>query len=218
MILNDLVAEINYAHKGNNKVLEEGSVKWNRTVSILNRKRREWARDATTEWNSLFEIRTVGTFSTDQTIELDEDIHKLSDFVYLEDGSSWKKFEVVSPQRRKEYNQAVYVSGNPKVLTFIDTIQATDQWIGSSIQVPCYFVPEDVTTGTDDVFIDSTEWLIYATAAELARNDPAKDDQYGNLVGMANDLYQAMKDNNNIPPYGQPFDIPVEVYSTGEAF
>jgi hypothetical protein len=218
MTLNGLVAEINYAHKGNNKVLAEGSDKWNRTVSILNRKRREWARDATTQWNSLFEVRTVGTFSTDQTVELDDDIHKLSDFIYLESGADWRRFDVVTPQRRREYSQAVYVSGNPKVLTFIDPIAATDSWLGSSIQVPCYFVPEDVTTGTDDVFIDSTEWLIYATAAELARNDPAKDDQFGNLIGMANDLYQAMKDNNNIPPYGQPFDVPVEVFGAGERY
>lgn len=220
MTLNELVAEINYAHKGNSKVLAEGSDKWNRTVSILNRKRREWATDATTEWNSLFEIRSAGTFSTTQTVELDDDIHKLSDFIFLGDlsTSTWKRYDVVSPQRRGEYSEAVYVSGNPKVLTFIDIIPATDSWIGSTINVPCYIVPEDLTLGSEDVLIDSTEWLIYATAAELARNDPAKDDQFSNLMGMANDLYQAMKDNNNVAPYGQPFDVPVEVFATGENY
>lgn len=219
MTLNEFVTEVSYAHKGSDKNLTEGSDKWNRTVSILNRKRREWARDSRTTWASLFEERNVGTFSTQQTIDLDEDIHKLSDFIILrEDNTNWKTLNVVSPQRRNEYSDAVYVSGNPRVLTFIDTITADNQWIGADIIAPCYIVPEDVTTGSEDVTIDSPEWLIYATAAELARNDPAKDDQFSNLIGMANELYQQMKDNNDLLPYGQPFDVPFEVMQTGENY
>lgn len=219
MILSDLVAEISVAYKGRDKQWAEGTDKWDRAVTILNRKRREWARDADVSWRSLYSIETIGTFSTTQTYNLASDINKLGDFVYLEDGNNWKQFSVISPLRRREYSQACYVTGiNPQVLTFIDTISATDPWIGSDIKAGAYSIPADVTTGSSEVTIDNPEWLIYATAAELARNDPAKDDQFDNLLGMANDLYQKMKDANDELGYGQPFDVPVEVIQTGESW
>jgi hypothetical protein len=187
-------------------------------VSIVNRKLREWARDPKVGWNSLFEERNVGTLSTSQTVELDEDVHKLSDWVYVRDSDDQeRRYTVVQPNRRGQYRESnsVYVSGNPKVLNFIDSISVDDQMIGADIIAPLYFLPEELTAGTDDIYIDSPEWLIYATAAELARNDPAKDDQFSNLVGMANEFYSQMVDNNNVLPYGQPMDIPVDVQRTG---
>jgi hypothetical protein len=218
MTLTELVTEINFAHKGNNRAPAEGTDKWDRTVSIVNRKLREWARDPKVGWNSLFEERNVGTLSTSQTVELDEDVHKLSDWVYVRDSDDQeRRYTVVQPNRRGQYRESnsVYVSGNPKVLNFIDSISVDDQMIGADIIAPLYFLPEELTAGTDDIYIDSPEWLIYATAAELARNDPAKDDQFSNLVGMANEFYSQMVDNNNVLPYGQPMDIPVDVQRTG---
>lgn len=218
MLVSELIVDINYAHKGNNRAPTEGSDKWNRTLAIANRKVREWAADSNTAWNSLFEEDDIGTFSTTQAYPLSAGTQKLSDFVYLRDGTREMAFNVVAPQRRAEFTNAVYVSGNPKTLTFTDAIAADHPFIGADIIVPCYKVPTALTAGTDTVRIDSTEWLTYAVAAELARNDPAKDDQFSNLIGMANDLYQQMKDNNNVAPYAQPFDIPVEVTTTGESW
>lgn len=218
MLVSELIVDINYAHKGNNRAPTEGSDKWNRTLAIANRKLREWAADSNTAWTSLFEEDDIGTFSITQSYPLSAGTQKLSDFVYLRDGTREMAFNVVPPQRRAEYTNAVYVSGNPKTLTFTDVIAADHPFIGADIIVPRYKVPTALTAGTDTVRIDSPEWLTYAVAAELARNDPAKDDQFSNLIGMANDLYQQMKDNNNVAPYAQPFDIPVEVTTTGESW
>jgi len=218
MLVSELIVDINYAHKGNNRAPTEGSDKWNRTLAIVNRKLREWASDSNTAWTSLFEEDNIGVFSTTQSYPLSTDTQKLSDFVYLRSGTRELAFNVVPPQRRAEYSNAVYVSGNPKTLTFTDATAATHPFIGANIIVPCYKLPTPLTAGTDEVRIDSHEWLTYAVAAELARNDPAKDDQFGNLIGMANDLYQQMKDNNNVLPYAQPFDIPVEVMAAGESW
>ena len=219
MLLSELITDINYAHKGNNRAPTEGSDKWNRAVAIINRKLREWATDSETSWASLFEERTVGTFSTTQTVTLATDVHKLSDYVYLLDADDRERqFTVIKPQQRKDFTEAVYVSGNPKVLTFVDTISASDSFIGADIIVPLFKLPEALSSASDTVIVDSTEWLTYAVAAELARNDPAKDDQFGNLIGLANELYQQMKDNNDTLPYAQPFSVPVEVMQTGESW
>lgn len=125
------------------------------------------------------------------------------------------KLSFAKPQDRVSGD--VYISGmNPKMLTFASDIDAGNFRIGAELQVPGYYVPEDLSTATDLVPDGTEEWLLYATAAELARNDPAKDSEFPNLLGMANDLYRKMIDaNNNIGfmqggtiPYNMPSIVP----------
>ena len=92
----------------------------------------------------------------------------------------------------------LYISGRaPKMLTFYNDIESGSQLVGGELKVPGYYTPDDMVLATDEVPVDDPTWLVYATAAELARNDAAKDDQFANLVGMANDLYRKMIDANN---------------------
>ena len=104
------------------------------------------------------------------------------------------KLGLANPQERE--SDCYLSSRNPKVLTFVNDITATDQKVGGTLNVPAYYLPADMVLSTDLVPIDNPEWLVYIVASELARNDPAKEDQFATLVGMANDLYSKMCSSN----------------------
>lgn len=223
MTVTELITEINYAHKGNNRAPAEGTDKWNRALSIINRKIREWATNRNISWASRFEEYALAALTTSEKYNLPTNFHKLSDqvFVMADDGVARREYSVVKPDQRRDWEKgnAVYVSGtDPKVLTFTATIATDDPYLGNNIIVPMYTIPEALTAGSDEVEIDSEEWLIYATAAELARNDPAKDDQFGNLVGIANEKWQDMVANNDTLPYLADNSIPVNIQNPGESW
>lgn len=105
------------------------------------------------------------------------------------DATNDLEYTLIKPNQRSGGD--VYISGiNPKKVSFYNDIDT--EAIGGSLQTPGYFIPNDMVNGTDLVEVDDPNWLVYATAAELARNDPAKDDQYANLQAIANDLYSKM--------------------------
>jgi hypothetical protein len=84
----------------------------------------------------------------------------------------------------------------PKKLAFYQDILSSAQIVGGTLKVAGYYIPADLVLSTDLVPVDDPTWLVYATAAELARNDPAREDQYSSLNGMANDLYLKMINAN----------------------
>ena len=106
----------------------------------------------------------------------------------------------------------VYISGrNPRLVTFYNDIESTSQLVGGTLKIAGYYLPDELVNQTDLVSVDDANWLVYATAAELARNDPAKDDQFGNLVGMANDLYRKMIAANRNLGFLQGSTIPTNM-------
>jgi hypothetical protein len=98
------------------------------------------------------------------------------------------ELNIAKPEKRIDGD--VYISGNPKVLTFYD--EPTSQMIGKELLVPGYYHPSEMILATDDVKVDFPSWLVYSIAAELARNDAAKQGQFANLMGMANDIFTKM--------------------------
>lgn len=111
----------------------------------------------------------------------------------LVDSTDDLEYTLIKPNQRSCGD--VYICGiNPKKLVFYNDIEL--KAIGGSLQVPGYYIPNDMVNTTDLVEVDDPNWLIYATAAELARNDPAKDDQFANLQAMANDIYSKMVQAN----------------------
>jgi len=116
-------------------------------------------------------------------------------------------FDFAKPQARDMAD--IYISGrSPKMLTFYNDIESTSQIVGGTLKVPGYFIPDDLAAATDEVSVDDPEWLAYAVAAELARNDPAKDSEFGNLISMSNDLYRKMINANNAIGFLQNGTIP----------
>lgn len=111
-------------------------------------------------------------------------------------------FTFMTPEKRADGD--VYISGLfPKMLTFYTDIETGSQLVGGQLLVSGYYIPDDLAASTDLVPVDDPNWLVYATAAELARNDPAKEDEFPNLLGMANQLYKQMVDANRDAGYLQ---------------
>ena len=74
-------------------------------------------------------------------------------------------------------------------MAFSANITSVNPYLNGILKVAGYYIPNDLVSATDEVPVDNPDWLVYAVAAELARNDAAKDDQFSNLMGMANELY-----------------------------
>ena len=206
MILTQLVSDSYLAYRGKlSSVPTSGSEKYNRIVAIANRKQREWAQDSNIDWPSRYEIRTLGLLvANTQTYDLDNDILRASDYVQLLVPNSVKVYVgIVKAQQASRYLKGAYITGfNPKQLTFIQTIDTSMS--GTTIKFPCFTMPTDMTLGTSLVAVDDPQWLVYAVAAELARNDYAKEEQYPNLIGQANDLYTKMLDDAQNNSFSQP--------------
>lgn len=211
MIASDFLLDVYRAYRGkiDSRAPAWGSDKANVAIDIANRKQREWATDSRNKWNSLFEINSVGTVDTNTlTYDLDDTFFLASDYAKIvkTDGSYVEYPIVKAQQRNAPSGQALYIHGSdPKKITFAQAIDAGLD--AGTLYVPGYYIPADITASTDTILVDDPSWLVYITASELARNDPAKDSEYPGLVGMANECYTKMSNANNDVGFGQPNTI-----------
>lgn len=198
-----------YRGKTQSRTPAWGTEKADIVIDIGNRKIREWATDPRNKWSSLFSNTALGTTVDANTPVLTYNLaatfFQPSDYARIvkTDGST-VDYPIVKAQQRNTINgQALYISGsNPKTITFAQTIDTGLH--GGTIYVPGYTIPSSITSASDTIPVDDPNWLVYIVASELARNDPAKDDQFASLVGMANDLYRKMSDANNDVGFLQP--------------
>ena len=205
MTVSELVIDSYLCYKGKvSSAPVAGSEKYNRIILIANRKQREWSQDTNIDWPQLFQIRPLGNLTTGtQTYDLDDDIVRPSDYINLTLNGQVSYVAVVKARVANLYTKAAYVSGfNPKQLTFTFKIDAN--YSGSAITLPCYVTPPDLKTGTQRIMPEHSRWLVYAVAAELARNDFSKEEQYSNLIGQANDLYAKMVEEAQNNSFAQP--------------
>jgi preprotein translocase subunit YajC len=150
-----------------------------------------------------------------QNYSLHRDFYVPSDNVVVTTTTQDIPLNFAKPQARNDAD--VYISGrDPKVLTFNTDIESTSSMVGGTLEVPGYYLPESLVNASDLVSVDDPEWLAYATAAELARNDAAKQGQFPNLLGMANERYKAMIAANNALGYLQDKKITTNMPSLGD--
>jgi hypothetical protein len=197
MLVSTLFDRINSALRGlDDEAPTEGSSEATYWLDIINRKKDEWATDPFENWSSLFQINNVtGTISAgDQTYTLPSGLLRPSDVVKVTNGGQEFTFQVIEPQLRDEYTDAVYLAGSD--LVFVDEIAADSQLVGGTISVPGFYMPDDLTAFTDTVPVDDPNWLALAVAGEIAFSDVTYEDKYSDLMGMANNLYTRMKANN----------------------
>lgn len=115
-------------------------------------------------------------------------------------------YPIAKVTQRGLLEQSLYVHGlNPRKITFAQTMDSSID--GATLSVPGYYIPDSLVNQTDVVPVDDPLWLVYITASELARNDAAKDDQFATLVGMANERYLMMSNNNNDTGFLQPNNV-----------
>jgi len=155
--------------------------------------------------------RTTIIDSSVQTYNVHRGLLGASDKVYVLDTSNNKVFlDLVHPQERDYQNQQVYLSGgNPETLTFTSDIDSSLD--GGTLVIPGYYMPADLTTSTDLLPVPDPNWLVFATASELAFGDIIYEDKAEILNSRANALWKAMVIRNRRGVYGQPRKTPYNV-------
>ena len=213
MILSELVTAAHVAYKGNLRVPAVGTDKFRIYASIANRKQREWATDPYVDWTSLYQEASVGTVTpTSRTYDLDDEVIRAAEYVYLSKDGQLHNVELIHPREANNvYGNAAFIS--KKTVTFVNDIPT--QYAGATLIVPAYYMPEDLVNPNDEVSVDNPDWLVYALAAELARNDYSKDDQFPNLQGMASEIYDRMRSANEELAYLQNSTVPVITENMG---
>jgi hypothetical protein len=218
MLVRQLIPKIHRKYAGNVKYPAENSDAWNKYLGIANDFKDEYAEDPEHDWDSCFEEREVGTVTTGRVYALDADVTNISDslFITTTDGREIE-FTVIKAKKRNEFTgpYGVYRSGrNPTQITFTGTGDMPANLVGGTIHGGFYVIPKDMKSAGDFVPVDNPNWLIVRTVAELARNDRAKEEQYPDLIGEANELYRKMALANDALPDGQPDEVPVDGYGT----
>ena len=216
MILSEAISKINYALRGiDDDAPVEGSDEYSYWVSVLNRKKDELYEDVTKRWSNVFEARSLGTISaTDEpTFDLDDDFLAPSNraYVLLSSGSR-SYFPIVKPEEAVEVGRYFYIAGqDPQTLYFSREILSDDQIVGGELFLPAYFMPDDFTNAGQTLLVPDANWLVMATAAEIAYNDIIYEDRAEGLNAKANNLYQQMIAKNRRGTWDNPRRTPTVV-------
>lgn len=204
MTLAELVAKAYLTATGKLSTLTSSDAKYQKILAIANNQIDIWQNTPNVDWNSLYDKSySLGTVSATDTYELGDDIRKVSDstgdYVQIKtaDGNV-TNFDVVSAESLKRYVDGSRVCAQiGRTLVFPQPFETTDPLYGGTIYVPIYRYAEPLVNASDEVPVDIPQWLVLMTAAEYARNDNTKLNQYPNLVGQANDLMNRMIDDND---------------------
>lgn len=191
MKFKDFIAKIHIAYKGKAKAKAPtaGSPKYEVYMSITNDKLSSWAEDSVYNWGSLF---TEASSTVAISIPLPEEFIRTSDSLQLvTQANNIIDIHSIKAHQRNSFMESFYVTGfDPKVINF--TKDVLSMHAGRPVSYGFYQMPPVIENGESEVVCDSLKWLAFAVAAELARNDPAKDDQFANLTGLASTEYQRM--------------------------
>lgn len=140
-----------------------------------------------------------------QEYSINRNFYVPSDQVIIEDTNNIY-LSTTKPQDR-DFADVYFTGRNPKKIVFSNDIDDMSI-VGGELKIPGYYIPAHLSGASDIVSVDDPNWLAYETAAELARNDATKDDQFGNLQAIANDLYQSMIQANNTLGFKQYSSVP----------
>lgn len=134
----------------------------------------------------------------------------ISDRAYVLDTTGQKHFlDVIHPQERDYSTRQVHLSGgNPQILTFTEDIESGEAIDGGTLVIPGYYLPADLTTGTELLPIPDPNWMVMAVAAEIAFSDIIYEDRAETLNVKANALWTAMLARNRRGSYGNTRKMP----------
>lgn len=210
-----------YRGKDDTKTPAFGTDKADMVLLLANRFIRTYARDTKVHRSSLFDIKDVDTIDiTDLSYDLDDDfISPSGNFIVTTTEDDDVEITLAKPEKRD--TAMAYISGfDPRKVTFADDIE--DRLDGGTLKAPGYYMPTALANSTDVIPVDDPNWLVYRVAAELARNDTSKEDQFPSLMGIANDYYQNMAISDDDLGEGQnntvPYDVqPIDGYADNSA-
>ncbi len=191
-----------------------GTDEANYWLRVANRLRRNLYRDLSKQNRAAYQILELGTVSASETpsFDLDDNFLGASDDCYIIDkASSRHDFTIIQPQEKSYLKQQVYIAGvNPQTLYFSQPITTSSTYIGGTLYLPAYVLPDDLTSNST-IDVDDPDWLVTATAAKIAFNDVTYESKAADLNAEANSLYKVMLANNRRGTYGNPRRSPTSV-------
>lgn len=127
------------------------------------------------------------------------------------------EFDLIKPQERNALTGRVYLTGiNPVQLNFSQTIQSSDSIVAGVLNVPGFYLPADVSSGTDEIPLADPNWGVMATASEIAFNDVVYEEKAPDLNAKANALYTSMIALNRGGTFSNPRKTPYSNYRIGQ--
>lgn len=185
MNVRTLIAKIHLAYKGkqSSKAPKPSEPKYEVYLSLANDNQDRWAEDPDHDWESLYAgVLTLPI--VDGQISLPEETCKVISCTYQN-----KQVPIVYFKQRYDVKSGAYITGpkGEKILHFVNP----EDYTGSAV-VETLAYPEEMKRENDTVACDNPRWLALQTAAMLARNDPAKDDEADRIFELANNEYQEM--------------------------
>lgn len=209
MITTDFIALVNDAWRGTDDVPPTaGTDDWDYWVRTANRIKRNLYKDTTKQWVSTYEVLELGaiTASADLSFDLDDTFIAPAEGCYaIGSNGSRHDFSLIHAQEVRSNVQTVFIAGqNPQTLYFSAAIAATEGYVGATLYLPAYVMPDDFKNANDTVDVDDPDWLVVATAAKLAFNDVTYEPKAGDLQNEANALYKQMVNNTRRGTAGNP--------------
>jgi hypothetical protein len=175
-----------------------GTPKYNALLGIADSMTRQWASEPGVEWDSLYSLETLAALVTaTDTFALNSTIDNISkrpgDYILVTNGVTTCRYTLVPPNQLylDRYKNSVARIGSN--LKFSKAFVSTDTTIGYSIKVPSILYPTEITSGSQLVQVDDPMYLVYMMAAEFVRNDAVRVGQYSNLLALADEIMQKMK-------------------------
>jgi hypothetical protein len=178
-----------------------GTTKYNALLMIADSMQKMWAAEPGVEWDSLYALVTLSAVvSATDTFAIDATINDISqregDSVLVTNGVSTTPFTVVDPDQLYGFRNSNVVARLGNTLKFSRAFASTSSMIGYNIKIPAIGYIADITAGSQTIAVDDPMWLVYSMAAEFCRNDTVKAGQYDNLLQMADQHMQKMKQAN----------------------
>lgn len=183
----DLIPLIHLAYKGKGK--EKAPIpsnpKYSIYMSIASDAQDKWAEDPDNDWPELFNGDEERDF-TDGVIELERGECRVTDPIII-DG---KKVPIIHFTDRFDVSIGAYITGvrGQRIVTLVNP----DQFTSNKAQIGIILYPTPLESSMSVVTCSNTRWLSYYSAAMLARNDPAKEDEADRLFDLSTAEYKDM--------------------------
>lgn len=217
MTLTNAITKLNYILRGtDDDAPTSGTDEYTYWLDTLNRKKNELYNNTTQTWRTAYSVESLGsvTASAAPSYDLPDTFLSPASNPYIITTDS-KRVDLVlsTPQAQTPNIRTFYIAGiNPQTLNCSNEIEATEDIVSGTIYLPGYYLPADLTTGTDVLPVADPDWLVMATASEIAFNDIVYEDKSADINAKANSLYQAMVANNRRAVFNQPTTITYNGY------
>lgn len=192
-----------------------GSTKYGRLYGLAVKFHKDWCYEPGVDWASLYQIVSAGSVTATDTFELASDnlVIRLSqrerDYVIINTTSNQFRYTIKNPSNLDASRYDNVVTRVGQSIKFSKPFVSTDQMFGGAILAPAYVELDDITSVSDDVQIDNSQWLPVVVSAQYVLSDAQLSYQYPDLIEQAKTIMDGMKLNNTSSG---------DTYSTGENY